>query len=475
MDQLKRQFEEFEAQDAARSNCLHDLMKMCLEVMGELSDATRDPGSSSIDTRELNHKATEDLEKLQRDVHAGSSILVLIDADADEYIFDSKYLVKGTVGGLEAASALQTHLRHYFEKEHAEIAGLPFVIKLYANLQGLKHTIARVGLTEASANLEDFARGFNQTNALVDFIDVGHGREQVDFRIRGLLDHHMANPTTKHIVFGACHDNGYVRMLNALLHEEGMREKLTLLAGFRIGEKYRMLELPTTEFPSLFWSGHLIPLKPLVLYSSLDKPYKEPNKPLRLFADVKSTPSGRPTASEGETSGTSKSEGAIDRPHEALVDSTESMSGSEAIADQAGILDVFEPGCIVVNGFGQRIDMHLPKACPATYARLERRNSSHHRRRCNDYIFNNGCWKGPNPCEYLHEMPTDTEIIAIRHKIRLRPCRAGLRCRDPACLYGHNCQCDRANCGRFPIRLHQVAKTNMRKIRPNSETDLLLL
>jgi hypothetical protein len=64
------------------------------------------------------------------------------------------------------------------------------MIKLYANIEKLKATMLRFGMSEAAGQLLDFARGFSQVSGLVDFIDIGDGREQADHQIKGKILHH---------------------------------------------------------------------------------------------------------------------------------------------------------------------------------------------------------------------------------------------------------------------------------------------
>jgi len=63
------------------------------------------------------------------------------------------------------------------------------MIKLYANVEKLKAAMLRSGMNEAAGQLLDFTRGFSQVGGLVDFIDIGDGREQADHQIKGKILH----------------------------------------------------------------------------------------------------------------------------------------------------------------------------------------------------------------------------------------------------------------------------------------------
>ena len=45
----------------------------------------------------------------------------------------------------------------------------------------------RVGVLDNAEDLREFSLGFTQGKASFDFIDVGHGKERADSKIRGTL------------------------------------------------------------------------------------------------------------------------------------------------------------------------------------------------------------------------------------------------------------------------------------------------
>lgn len=45
----------------------------------------------------------------------------------------------------------------------------------------------RVGVLDNPEDLREFTLGFTQGKASFDFIDVGHGKERADSKIRGML------------------------------------------------------------------------------------------------------------------------------------------------------------------------------------------------------------------------------------------------------------------------------------------------
>lgn len=65
------------------------------------------------------------------------------------------------------------------------VAELPFLLKLYANIDKLGKTMFRHGMYEVSNRLHDFCCGFCQTGGLSEFIDVGDGDNRADYKIKG--------------------------------------------------------------------------------------------------------------------------------------------------------------------------------------------------------------------------------------------------------------------------------------------------
>jgi hypothetical protein len=72
-----------------------------------------------------------------------------------------------------------------FRKDSPDIAELPVLLKLYANVDRLGHAMSQHGMHEGSKCLRDFCRGFCQTGGLSDFIDVGDGDDRADHQIKG--------------------------------------------------------------------------------------------------------------------------------------------------------------------------------------------------------------------------------------------------------------------------------------------------
>ncbi|RXW24639.1 hypothetical protein EST38_g1212 [Candolleomyces aberdarensis] len=83
-------------------------------------------------------------------------------------------------------------------------------------------------------------------------VDVGGAKEAADAKIKSLLECEIKMPQTAKIVFGGCHDNGYVTTLRSHI-TAGFRDKLILLPSYtEIATGISELELPLLDIPDLF-------------------------------------------------------------------------------------------------------------------------------------------------------------------------------------------------------------------------------
>lgn len=64
---------------------------------------------------------------------------------------------------------------------------IEIMAKVCANISGLSKALRRDGCLENEADFKDFTLGFTQGKASFDFVDVGHGKERADSKIKGML------------------------------------------------------------------------------------------------------------------------------------------------------------------------------------------------------------------------------------------------------------------------------------------------
>lgn len=130
-------------------------------------------------------------------------MLVLIDADADIYFvseramavelllmieFHEKYVSRGLAGGQAAADQFMEKVREYLASLGSVIGDpktVPVMVKAYANMSGLAQMCVRDGKLNSVGDMAQFWIGFTRRYALVDFIDVGSGKEEADNKLKG--------------------------------------------------------------------------------------------------------------------------------------------------------------------------------------------------------------------------------------------------------------------------------------------------
>ncbi|KAJ4232321.1 hypothetical protein FSOLCH5_009784 [Fusarium solani] len=157
------------------------------DVVSKYRDATRDLDSEKVARRFSQQEAEEwraKFERLQRSMDQSSFVLVLIDADADSYIFKDEYY-SASDGGRKASLDLRDRVRDFLQSERPELANLPIVVKAYANELGLSQFLVASSIIKTPHDLLDFAKDFTQASETTDFVLVGSGKDRADKKIQG--------------------------------------------------------------------------------------------------------------------------------------------------------------------------------------------------------------------------------------------------------------------------------------------------
>ncbi|KAL4914636.1 hypothetical protein BDW62DRAFT_213286 [Aspergillus aurantiobrunneus] len=352
-----------------------ELSQRYRDVSRDLDRERRVARISQEDTEGLKQR----FEELQECVERSSFVLVLIDADADGYIFKDEYY-SDVDGGRRAALDLRASVQAYLKRAHSELSNLPIVIKA-------------------------FAKQFSQAFDTCDFVLVGSGKDRADEKIKGVFKQFIANPTCRHVVFGACHDNGYARTLEN--HQQGdVAKKISLLYPFEIGGEFASLKFQSTKLEDVFRT----------------EPVNQRQSPTPIQPALHiSTPDTQATASLG---------------WEARLGGT----GFTAPGVTSRKIEDLPPGLVYVNEREQRLDAVYPRPSPEALVTWSHKVKNAKMRYCRKYYLQGGCGGG---CGYSHGPLTEGEILAFRHDLQLEKCHAGVKCRDPRCFYGHHCSCDR--------------------------------
>ena len=192
---------------------------------------------------------------------------MLIDADADDYLFRENFLNKGLEGGKRAADELYAGIVDYLKSINVNANGLEIVVRAYASFSGLQVACTKKGLLRFDGHIRNFAQGFTQRRGLFDFVDVGPGKERADTKIKGLdfllrysvgglltdsiiecLDLFVNDFQCKHIIVGACQDAGYAPYLSKFASDAAIRDKVSLVEGGTMHASFKVLGFPREPF-----------------------------------------------------------------------------------------------------------------------------------------------------------------------------------------------------------------------------------
>lgn len=235
----------------------------------------------------------------------------------------------------------------------------------------------------------------------------------------GVFEQFVRNPTCRHVIFGACHDNGYVRVLEKV----AVPERVTLLHSFDMGREFGSLKFQSTKMETIFRTEHVgHQTSPAVAM-------RQTLRPENVYATTDSTWAARVGAAGG----------------------TNGVTVSRKIKD-------LPPGAILLNAAGQRVDAKLPQPPPEAWNSWDHKIKKAKMRYCRIYHLQPGGCKGG--CGYSHGPLSEEEILVLRHHLRHEPCNIGLPCRVATCFYGHNCSCGTQFC-KFLPEMHNVDVTTV--------------
>ncbi|KAL4782585.1 hypothetical protein BJX76DRAFT_332340 [Aspergillus varians] len=264
------------------------------------------------------------------------------------------------------------------------------MIKAFANADGLSQLLVKTKLVKSHMSLTGFSKGFSQALDTSDFVLVGSGKDRADEKIRGIFQQFIINPTCRHVIFGACHDNGYVRVLEKY-QDSDVADRVTLLLPFEPGK----------EFALLAGFHHNLRMETIFRNEPVTNRTSPPQTHRPLSAEVvQAKGSGKPWVAA--------------RPV---------VSGKPTSTSSRGLPP---SGTVYVNAAKQRVDMQLPPPPPESLSSWDHKVKNAKMKYCRRYhLHASGCNGG---CGYSHGPLTDGEILAYRHKLRLENCHAGGPC-----------------------------------------------
>lgn len=102
-------------------------------------------------------------------------------------IFNDEFLRNGEQGGRDAANHLTTTLNEYVARNLPNVTSPKIVTHVYANIKRLGEVSYNAGIVDKPSVVDDFVRGFNDSQLLFDFVDIGQGKDSADDKISGIF------------------------------------------------------------------------------------------------------------------------------------------------------------------------------------------------------------------------------------------------------------------------------------------------
>ncbi|KAJ8463519.1 hypothetical protein ONZ45_g17556 [Pleurotus djamor] len=207
--------------------------------------------------REQLCKAKEDAEKQRDELQLqmkGNRVVALLDGDGA--IFSSDLISQGQAGGHIAAQKLADSIIQYMNMHHG-VNQYQLWVYVFLNKRGLSEAFGRYGLFTQKVKFDDFLQGFNQAAERFMMVDVGTTKEAADSKIKAYLEDEIRLPQTCKVLFGGCHDNGYVSTLRSQI-TAGFKHKIALIQSYTdMAAGIAELDLPSLRCPDLFLSQKL--------------------------------------------------------------------------------------------------------------------------------------------------------------------------------------------------------------------------
>ncbi|CAI9632792.1 hypothetical protein GT037_009414 [Alternaria burnsii] len=242
---IEELLDKLEKTEARLAQCELDLgseQNVRRTLQAEIADVTR-----TMQGQLAESKAKE--EALVQSQAKRPFVLVLIDADAEGFLFHDKYITRKAQGGESLADELNIRIREYLREQFPDDAdSLDIIVRVYANLEGMANYLVRLDKVRNLGQLRAFSTGFCGRITSFDWIDTGVGKEGgAGRKVRENLSFFASNTHLRHAIV-ACSP---VDLPASLLTTIPL-EKLTLIESLPLPTSLTTMPLKTAKFHTLF-------------------------------------------------------------------------------------------------------------------------------------------------------------------------------------------------------------------------------
>ncbi|KAL2759873.1 hypothetical protein ACRALDRAFT_2038636 [Sodiomyces alcalophilus JCM 7366] len=410
------------------------------ELIQQLSEAQSDLEEAQKSRRELLQRLIDASKANVSLKNRNPYVLILIDGDG--LIFLEELVRQGMEGGKKAAYALRAEIAGHYGKLADDVE---VIAKVCANLAGLARAMRRHGCVENDSEFKDFTLGFTQAKASFDFIDVGHGKERADSKIKEATRWNLGNHNCKHILLGISHDSGYAPFLDEILKDDDARNRVTVIEGVPTVRELRNTGVNKIHLDTLFRKDKLADKtadgRPVPRRSSPSSHGPAPATTLSQGSTATTTTttsagsvSSSTTMSSPSWAGITALANASPPPHIILplghANATVAASQARKSAREVG------PETSAWNPGPRGLDKPIV-ANPAVVDAIKKRKDTC--RLCNNHYLKGHCAKG-NECSFEHKYKaSEDDLRALSFLARFNPCGKGQECEVEYCIYGHHC------------------------------------
>ncbi|KAF2127384.1 hypothetical protein P153DRAFT_368689 [Dothidotthia symphoricarpi CBS 119687] len=253
---------QFKILEEKRFELIEELLEKLEKTEARLTQTELDLTSEQSVRRTLQAEVAEARASLQTEVAGAKTreealvqkqsrrpfVLALIDADADGFLFQDKYITRKAQGGEALADELLIRIREYLRPLYEDADTLDIIVRVYANLEGLANFLVRQDKVRNLGQLRAFSTGFCGRISSFDWIDVGVGKEGSSGRkVRENLSFYTSNSHLRHVILGCSPIDLPPSLLSTL-----PLEKVTLIESLPIPAAFATLPLKITRFTTLF-------------------------------------------------------------------------------------------------------------------------------------------------------------------------------------------------------------------------------
>ncbi|KAF2872767.1 hypothetical protein BDV95DRAFT_397631 [Massariosphaeria phaeospora] len=242
---------QFKILEEKRYELIEELLDKLDKTEAKLTQTELDLNSEQNVRRTLQSEVVEAKERenalAQRQARR-PFVILLVDADADGFLFQDKYLTRRASGGENLADELLVRMREYLRPMFEDADTLDIIVRIYSNLEGMANYLVRQDKVRNLGQLRAFSTGFCGRISSFDWIDVGVGKEgSAGRKVRESLSFYTSNSHLRHLILACSPADLPASLLSTL-----PLPSITLIESHPLPPALTALPLKTARFPTLF-------------------------------------------------------------------------------------------------------------------------------------------------------------------------------------------------------------------------------